>query len=538
MDVATAVAAVAARCVWRCSVSEGQPLQTHILLPHTWQYKVIGRTVYARLCCGVQWQAHWLSYLLCWRHKQTEEQREERRKFQEEKQLQAQVAGAVVLEQGTALECDAAAAPRLSPADEAPLLLPHSSSDDTPPPVAAVAAPTEEAKGLPTIDEHCGGVKPAPLRSSIARFPSSAGSGLGPAPQRQEMELTTMPRSSVVGVTPPSPPMRAAAAHTRHFTHTSLHGAATLSPDDIAEGPTMYRTISIQQALGTDANEVQTIRRRANSSRRGSAQATSPSALGVEGSARRRSVSFAPGTKEAVESPPHAAVSAADAGAAAQAASSSEGDGDSKPAVSRASSHFVVQPTVPSPDGAPSSGPATGATQPAGESSPPPRRSSMSVKNGRASHSRHHSHSHSRAGGVPPTGAGADGEDVAAPAFHEPTEDATAADTDSAAADQERTLPVLVVPVQEGVAPAAQVLVTPPRHKLRFQLVEPLLERIFPRIRILGANAVDGFIYLKYLQLTILMVAIMTIIALPVLLTVHITSADRAQRSAAQHSTA
>lgn len=525
-------------CLCVLPVSEGQPLHTHILLPHTWQYKVIGRTVYAHLCCGVQCQAHWLSYLLCWRHKQTEEQREERRKRQEEKMMQAQVAGAIVMEQGAALECDAAAAPRLIATDEAPLLLlPQSSSDDTPPPAAAAAAPTEEAKGLPTIEEHACVTVTAPLRSSLARLPSATGAGSGSPPQRQEMELAIMPRSSIVGVTPASPPMRAAvaaAAHTRHFTHTSLHGAATLSPDDIAEGPSVYRTISIQQALGTDANEVQTIRRRANSSRRGSVQATSPSALGVEGSARRRSVSFAPGTKEAVESLLHAAdaqhASAADAGAAAQAATSSEAGGDSKPAINRASSHLTVQPTVTAPDGSPAPGPASVAdtTQPAGAggSSPPPRRSSMSAKGGRASHSRRRSQSHSRAGGVPSaTGStgGADDEDVAAPAFHEPTEEEAGAAAAAAEAEAERTLPVLVVPVQEGVAPAAQVLVTPPRHKLRFQLVEPILERLFPRIRILGANAVDGFIYLKYLQLTILMVGVMTLISLPVLLTVHIS---------------
>lgn len=90
---------------------------------------------------------------------------------------------------------------------------------------------------------------------------------------------------------------------------------------------------------------------------------------------------------------------------------------------------------------------------------------------------------------------------------------------------------VTVVPVQEGVAITAQTLVTPPRNKMRFWMVEPLLEKIFPPIRILGANAIDGFIYLKYLQLLILLVGLMCVLFVGILIPIHKIKSETAKRA-------
>lgn len=83
---------------------------------------------------------------------------------------------------------------------------------------------------------------------------------------------------------------------------------------------------------------------------------------------------------------------------------------------------------------------------------------------------------------------------------------------------KEKDSHVTVVPVQEHLQPSEQDLLTPPRSKMRFWLVECLLERLFPPIRILGANIVDGFIYLKFFQLLILLVVVMNVVCVGILL--------------------
>lgn len=89
---------------------------------------------------------------------------------------------------------------------------------------------------------------------------------------------------------------------------------------------------------------------------------------------------------------------------------------------------------------------------------------------------------------------------------------------------------VTIVPVQEGVKISEQTLVTPPRAKMRFYMIEPLLEKVFPTIRVLGGNAVDGFIFLKFAQLLIFIVGIITILCTCVLIPIH-TYLDESQTS-------
>jgi hypothetical protein len=93
------------------------------------------------------------------------------------------------------------------------------------------------------------------------------------------------------------------------------------------------------------------------------------------------------------------------------------------------------------------------------------------------------------------------------------------------AAEEARTSPVIshitVAPAQEGFSLKDQSLVAIPRAILRFFLLEPLLERLFPQIRVLSENAIDSAIFLKFSQLLILLVAFMTVCCLS-LVPIHV----------------
>ena len=79
--------------------------------------------------------------------------------------------------------------------------------------------------------------------------------------------------------------------------------------------------------------------------------------------------------------------------------------------------------------------------------------------------------------------------------------------------------PVIVCPLQVGRS--IQEIVTPPKELIQLGRIEYILRFLFPPMRLLSSNAIDGAIYLKFSQALILLVACMTLLCSSVLIPIH-----------------
>jgi hypothetical protein len=456
-------------------VLEEKPLEAHLLLPHTWRYATVRRAVYATFCCGCEWNARWLKYLYCCKRRKPPAPQDTHHLDAPEKVIAPSVAVGAVLKEVPAQEVMAMSPRRVAEpamAGASPMAQTAMNSG------ARKETGPSEQKG----DGHIS-LEMAPLQRTTtdpARMPGS------PPARPRLMSCSTVQdsRESVLSITcgDADPTSNSGENTTRHF-----------------------RVLTIQQALGTDIPVVQTHRRASTASEIPpllSAPTMSPNAsahLRLQAQARQLNTVAEEKQEVPMELPRLPSIDEK-----MEVAQNSSVDLTAKGAASKPDATVVTATAgthVPEPS-----------TPLLGPSSPPDASSDHLVT------------LHPDTEVVP---ASADQGNATSTTSASP---APADTVPTAPVPDVKTVPVTVVPVQEGVPTAQQVLVQPPRNKLRFQHVEWILELIFPPIRLLGANAVDGFIYLKYSQINILMVAIMTVIALPVLLPVHEQSVKQRAR--------